>query len=177
MRTVLNGPIPPEVVDLLARRRALGLDSFDEVWDGEYHMNPSPNARHGQVQFQLAVLLDPLLRNAGLIPILEFNLGVESNYRVPDIGGLRTPTSATWVDDAALVVEVLSPDDEALEKFSHFAEFGVAEVMLADPEAESIQLYRRSQAPDEPATGFVETRSSSLLGVTADEVIAQLRWS
>ncbi|CAN5769836.1 hypothetical protein BH24ACT5_BH24ACT5_16730 [soil metagenome] len=50
MRTVLNGPLPAEVDDLLARRHDLGLDMFDEVWNGDYHMNPSPNARHGHVQ-------------------------------------------------------------------------------------------------------------------------------
>lgn len=172
MRTVLNGPLPAEVDDLLTRRRALGLDIYDEVWNGEYHVNPSPNARHGHVQAQLAELLGPLLRAAGLTPIGAFNLGIESNYRVPDLGALRRPSARTWVDDAAIVVEVRSPGDESFDKFDHFAEFGVVEVLIVDPVERQVQVFTRT--PD--SSTFTPTDTSALLGVDTRTLDDRIDW-
>jgi hypothetical protein len=45
---------------LIARRRALGLDTHDEVWNGEYHMAPAAHSSHGWLDDQLAVPLYPL---------------------------------------------------------------------------------------------------------------------
>ncbi|MBO0835758.1 MAG: hypothetical protein J2P28_09590 [Actinobacteria bacterium] len=42
MSTVVLDPVPAEVEELIERRRALGLDLFDEVWAGTYHMAPAP---------------------------------------------------------------------------------------------------------------------------------------
>ena len=66
MRMVLDGPRPQEVDDLLARRRARGLDTYDEVWNGEYHSNPSPNRRHARIQARLVAILSPLYRHVAV---------------------------------------------------------------------------------------------------------------
>jgi hypothetical protein len=31
------GPRPQELETLIIRRRSLGLDTFDEIWEGTYH--------------------------------------------------------------------------------------------------------------------------------------------
>jgi hypothetical protein len=49
MRTVVLGERPRVLDEFIARRRALGQDVFDEVWDGEYHVVPGPSAEHGRV--------------------------------------------------------------------------------------------------------------------------------
>ncbi|MGH8929470.1 MAG: hypothetical protein ACRDZO_02230 [Egibacteraceae bacterium] len=46
VRTVIAGKRPPEIESWLERRRALGQDLFDEVWEGDYHVGPAP---HGLV--------------------------------------------------------------------------------------------------------------------------------
>jgi hypothetical protein len=74
MRTVVLGPRPPELDALIARRRALGLDTHDEVWKGEYHMAPTAHSSHGWLDDQLAVLLHPLAQAAGLGVTGPFNL-------------------------------------------------------------------------------------------------------
>ena len=53
MRTVVLGERPPELDALIARRRSLGLDTFDEVWEGDYHMNPTPPGPHSWIDQQL----------------------------------------------------------------------------------------------------------------------------
>ena len=67
MRTVILGPPPAEIDALIARRRALGLDTHDEVWKGEYHMAPAAHGSHGYLQDQLAALLRPLARCVALV--------------------------------------------------------------------------------------------------------------
>ena len=47
---------------MLERRRRLGQDLFDEVWEGVLHMNAAPSGRHGDLESQLHVLLAPLAR-------------------------------------------------------------------------------------------------------------------
>lgn len=173
MRMVLNEPIPAEVTDLLARRRALGLDRFDEVWNGEYHMNPAPNARHARLEISLVIALHDRVRTAGLHLVGGVNIGNDQfDYRVPDASVLRRRTDDVWLDDAAIVVEVLSPNDRALEKFDHYARFGVTEIFVVDPDTESVQMYERVGDGHE----FTLTESSPLLGISAADLTTDLDW-
>ncbi|MGZ6623848.1 MAG: hypothetical protein ACXVHD_30075, partial [Solirubrobacteraceae bacterium] len=75
MRTLVRDPLPPELEALLERRRRLGQDLFDEVWEGVLHMNPAPSGSHGDLESQLHVLLSPLAKVAGLRMRGQFNLG------------------------------------------------------------------------------------------------------
>ena len=50
-------PLPPRSIELFVeRRKRLGQDVHDEVWEGTYHMSP---AAHGYLADQLARLLGP----------------------------------------------------------------------------------------------------------------------
>lgn len=141
MKTVVLGPLPQELQALMDRRRARGLDGYDEVWDGEYHVAPAASSRHGAVQ--AAVLA--LLRERAVDPRLvvgPFNLGAADNYRVPDGGLLRDGESGLYVPTAALVVEVISPDDESYAKLDHYAQHDVEELIYLDPEEHDVQLRR-----------------------------------
>lgn len=57
------------------RRRALGQDLFDEIWEGAYHAAPASHPWHGYLDNVLAELLGPLARAAGLVGTGPFNLG------------------------------------------------------------------------------------------------------
>lgn len=171
---VLNEPLPVEIDDLLARRRALGQDTFDEVWHGEYHMNPAPNRGHARIDTQLAHLLYDRAADAGLVPVSQINVGISDNFRVPDAAYLRDDgdPSDVWLDDAAIVVEVVSPNDESYDKFDHYAEFGVDEVIIVDPMKRTVELFAR---PDGEAS-FAAVDRSELLGISAAEIAHALDW-
>jgi Uma2 family endonuclease len=135
MATVVLGPPPPELQALLERRRRSGLDRLDEVWEGVLHMIPAPGHAHARIAQQLAEVLGPLARAGGLEATMhEFNLGEsEHDFRVPD-GGLHRPGAAEmWHPSAALVVEIVSPGDEAWEKLPFYAAHAVDEVLIVDP--------------------------------------------
>jgi hypothetical protein len=36
-----------DLKDLIERRRAIGADLYDEIWDGEYHLAPAAHPFHG----------------------------------------------------------------------------------------------------------------------------------
>ena len=86
--TLVRDPQPAEFEALLERRRRLGQDLFDEVWEGVRHMNPAPSGRHARIEAQLLAILQGPAAAAGLAVVGQFNLGEdEHDYRVP---GWRT---------------------------------------------------------------------------------------
>lgn len=170
VKTVVLGPRPAELDELIRRRRKLGIDTFDEVWEGSYHLAPAAHPTHGYVANQLAVLLAPPARTAGLVGTDPFNLGEPDNYRVPDGGYHRSLPTTTWVPTAAVVVEVVSPDDETYEKFGFYASHGVDEIIVADPAGRTVSCWTRE------GTSYVEATESSVLGVTTEWLREGIDW-
>ena len=127
---------------MLERRRRLGQDHFDEVWEGVLHMNPAPSGRHGDLESQLHVILRPLAQSAGLRMRGQFNLGQEADYRVPDAGLHHDDTDRVYYATAALVIEIVSPGDESWEKLPFYAAHGVPGAPHHRPAAADGQLAR-----------------------------------
>lgn len=170
MRTVVLGPPSGEMAALIERRRASGADLFDEVWEGEYHMAPAPHPAHGQLDQQLAEWLGPPARRAGLVPSGPCNLGSPDDYRVPDRVLHRRAPTATFVEGAALVVEIVSPHDETWAKLDFFAAHQVDEVLVVDPSEQAVHWLARLDG----AYGPVER--SVVLDVAVDDLRAALAW-
>jgi hypothetical protein len=170
VKTVVLGDRPAELEQLIARRRVLGLDTFDEVWEGTYHMAPAPRFRHAYLDHAVAVVLDPYARAAGLIGSGPFNLGDSDDYRVPDGGYHRRLRDAIYLDTAAVVVEILSPDDETYEKFPFYAAHGVDEVLVVDADEHRVRLFRLD------GEGYAEAEGSALLGVDAAAISEAITW-
>ncbi|MGB0092116.1 MAG: Uma2 family endonuclease [Solirubrobacteraceae bacterium] len=141
MRTVILDPSSAGLQDLIERRRLSGLDRLDEVWEGVLHMVPAPSGGHARIAQQLAELLGPAARAAGLIPTMhEFNVGEsEYDYRIPDGGLHREERNTVWHPTAALVVEIVSPGDETVAKLPFYAAHDVDEVLIVDPAERSVQ--------------------------------------
>ena len=162
----------PEVQEWLERRRALGQDKRDEMWEGVYHVAPFEHPRNGMVTVQLVVALDAMARSAGLIPGGSFNLGEKDDFRVPDLGyHWRLPSPGAYVPTAALVVEVLSPGDETFAKFDFYAARGVEELWVVDPLERSVRVWQQQERT------WQETGRSDLLGTTAAQVEGSLDWT
>lgn len=165
-------PIPPEFERLIERRKRLGQDGYDEVWEGVYHMAPMARGRHGYLQTELGMMLGPLAEAAGLVGTGPFNLGPSSdNFRVPDLGYHRAfDPLAVYFDTAAVVVEIVSPGDETYEKLPFYAAQGVDELLVVDPEQRSVQILVLRQGR------YQEADRSPLLGVERERLQEQIRW-
>jgi Uma2 family endonuclease len=138
MPTLVLDPPPPQLRELLERRRRTGADRHDEVWDGVYHMIPAARIAHSLLAQQLAVLLDAPARANGLLVSAAFNLGSAEDFRVPDLGVHSEPQPATWVPTAAIAVEILSPEDQTWEKLPFYAVHKVAELLILDPSSHAV---------------------------------------
>lgn len=170
MRTVIVGE-NPELDAWIARRRAMGQDLHDEVWHGEYHMAPAAHFWHSIVAGQLAVVLDGPAARRGLFISTEFNLGRDQdNLRVPDLGVHRSLPDLVWVPTAAMVVEVVSPDDESWLKFDHYASHRVEEVLIADPQRRTLDLFVLA------GDGYEPRDHSDVLDADVAELHAAINW-
>lgn len=170
MRTVIVGDLPPEIKDLIEKRRRLGLDRFDEIWEGDYHMNPAPRHRHGNLIAQVIGLLGPVAKRLGLSLTDVFNLGVEDNFRIPDAGLHRDHSDWLYIETAPLIVEVLSPDDETFEKMPFYAAHNVGEIIIVDPPARTVTWLSLVDG------SYLETDHSPLLEMDVKEFAARIDW-
>lgn len=167
---MLVGEPPAVVQDWLEQRRACGQDLFDEVWVGEYHVAPAPHGHHGDVDHQIAVLLGPRARAAGLRGSGPLNIGTPQDYRVPAQAYLRRRAETVFVPTAAVVVEIVSPGDETFEKFAFYFAHDVEELLVADPGGRSVAWWSRG------AEGFERAAGSAVLGVAGDDLAAAIDW-
>jgi Uma2 family endonuclease len=168
MATIVRGPRPPELGQLLERRRRSGADRFDEVWEGRYVVAPDPHVNHGVVQGEVYALLKPAARRLGVRAALTFNLGRPGDFRIPDAGLLPEPVGA-WHETAVLVVEVLSPDDMTLDKFDFYAAHGVRELLVADWQDRSVRCFSLQELP-------AERDRSDVLDVTTAALVDAIDW-
>jgi len=165
--------------DWLQRRRALGLNKRDEMWNGIYHVTPHAHASHGRLAARLIIGLDCAASAAGLIALTEFNLGVDGDFRVPDLGFIPVTEEdqlGLYVPSASVVVEILSPDDASYAKVPFYLAHGVHEVWLLDPTRQRLSIHTPAPADVPSAEDGVLVQRSAVLGVNITEVTAQLGW-
>jgi Uma2 family endonuclease len=172
MPTFVRDPQPAGFEALLEERRRLGQDLLDEVWAGVYHVNPAPHGRHSEVQQQLAELLGPLARGAGLrARVGIFNLGEPDDYRVPDGGIFRLQATEVFFPTAALVLEIVSPDDMTWEKLGFYAAHQVDELLIIDPQERRVHWLGLSTSGE-----YLSTEQSGLIALGPAELAEQIDW-
>ncbi|WP_370326551.1 Uma2 family endonuclease [Euzebya sp.] len=169
MRTVLNGP--PDVLQRwLDERRARGQDLHDEVWEGVYHVAPAPHPAHGYLDDELAAVLRPYAKAAGLTGSGPLNIGSPDDYRVPDRAYLRGLPDETFVPTAAVVVEIVSPNDETWAKLDFYHRHDVDELLITDPRDRTVRWFLWGE------TGYVEADASRVLQLPATALHDAIDW-
>lgn len=144
----------PELADVLARRAAQGLDTYDEWWEGVYRIVGAPSPEHGRPILQLGAFLLRLADAVGLFVAGPINVGQDKeDAKVPDIGVYRpdTPrTSTAYLSTAELVVEILSPRERPGEKLDFYAAWNVREYLEIDLPHQTLRLLARRGTQWEP---------------------------
>jgi len=171
MRTLLSDPPPPEIEQLLAERARLGLDRRDEIWDGVLHMAPAALRRHADLQAQVIAILHGPARASGLRAAGEFNLGHKGDYRIPDAALLEPGPDQLYVPSAALVAEILSPDDETPEKIPFYAAHHVDELLIVDPVEHAVHWLALVEHGE-----YRPVKRSGLIDLGAAQIAEQIDW-
>lgn len=171
MPTLVHEPAPREFLELLEKRRRLGLDRRDEVREGVLHMIPPPSVEHERLAHRLHVLLDGAADLAGLTVTGTIGIGTKDDYCVPDVVVLRAGYQPQWNATAALVVEIVSPDDDTWEKLPFYGAHHVDEVVIVEPEKREVHWLSLAGEEYESVD-----RSGLLAGLGAAELARQLDW-
>jgi Uma2 family endonuclease len=171
MRTLLSEPHSSEVEAMLERRKRLGQDRKDEVWEGVLHLVPGPGHKHATLGAQVKRLLASLAAAAGLEVTDDFNLGdSKHDFRVTD-GGLHRPGAAEmWHPTAALVLEVVSPDDDTWKKLPFYAAHDVDEVLIIDPDVRELHWLGLTDGEYQPI------EHSNLIDLGPAQLARQIDW-
>lgn len=74
------------------------------------------------------------------------------------------------VATAAVVVEIVNPDDETYDKFDFYAAHDVEEIMVADPTERVVRVFRLQ------AGRYVKAARSGLLRAAADQLTESMEW-
>jgi len=141
-----------------------------EVIDGELFMTSSPTPRHQEIVLRLTVELSGFVRKNGLGEVLIGPVDVLlDRYTVvrPDVLFISTARLSIMGEEAIegapdLVVEVLSPSTfykDLRKKMTAYAQFGVQEYWIVDPETETFEIYARRDDKLELARKFSSDES------------------
>jgi Uma2 family endonuclease len=172
MPTVVRDPQPVEFEALLEERRRRGQDRWDEERDGVYYMNPAPTYEHQRISQQLAELLGPLARAAGLeATVGGVNIGEQGNYAIPDASLHRPGAGGTYVATAALAIEILSPGDDTWEKVPFYADRSVEELAIVDPPKRRVKWLALGADGE-----YSQVERSHLIELSADQLAERLDW-
>ena len=136
----------PELRAALDRRRELGLDLYDEVWEGVYRIVNAPGPRHAAIQATLLAILEPLAEERGIVALGPANIGVPDDHRIPDACLVEPSVIGTsaWLERAELVVQILSPDEPSRAKIDFYAARAVAEYLQIDADMSDASLWALS---------------------------------
>ena len=137
--------------DLIAERKRIGADRWDEMWNGVLHMPPMPNRVHQDFTSDLETWIrDHWARPFGNRVHREINLasvgGWPHDYRCPELV-LLTPDrfhidhNEYFEGPPLVVIEIRSPGDESYEKLEFYAELGVPETWIIDRDTRHPELF------------------------------------
>ena len=151
MTMILDKPLTEAAIK--ARRAELGIDRFDEVWDGVYSVSPAPGSSHQALLFRLHKLFDSLVDADGLgrtlqtVNISDRGDDWTENYRVPDLsiflaGNPARDLETHWLGGPDTAIEILSPGDRSRRKLDFYAKVGVRELLIVDRDPWALELYR-----------------------------------
>ncbi len=162
-----------------------------EVMRGELYMSPAPRPIHQRVSGNLTFEFQRFVRagdlgqilTAPIDVILPRNLGTPVQ---PDILFIRNDNldiiGETTIDGVPdLVVEILSPSnwvDDRRAKFDVYADAGITEYWIIDPQKEEVELFtlrdKRYELVEKYGLGErVSFQVLSGFSVTVDEIFAQ----
>jgi Uma2 family endonuclease len=139
--------------ELIRRRQELGLDKYDEMWDGVYVMPPLANNPHQTLVSLLLSVLQAvvMLPGRGLVlpgaNVSDRRHKWEESYRVPDVVVVLPNSRAIdcvthWFGGPDFLIEIQSPDNDTEDKIPFFSRIKVRELLIIHRDSRQLRLFR-----------------------------------
>jgi Uma2 family endonuclease len=159
-----------ELKQIIRRRRHLGIDQRDEVWNGVYVMPPPADNEHQDLSWRLTSAIDEAcdhrqdIRFLPGIAVTDRADKWRKNFRCPDVaiflpGNPAEDRKTHWLGGPDFAVEIISPGDRSRKKLDFYAKVGVRELLLVEREPWRLELYRALDGKLERA-GLLEPGST-----------------
>jgi Uma2 family endonuclease len=127
-----------------------------EIIDGDHYVTPAPRTKHQRTSANLTVALASFVKSRGLGLVLAAPSDVilsDENVVQPDLLFVSAAHAAIVTEDNIrgapdLVVEIVSETTrkkDEVTKRELYERFGVQEYWVADPELETVKVFRRAQ--------------------------------
>lgn len=157
-KLVVLDPKDDDVKRMIRRRRLMGGDRFDEVWNGVYVMAPNADNVHQLLAGKIAHAIVSALKTPDdclVLPganVTDREDNWIKNYRVPDVavffpGNPAQDRVTHYLGGPDFAVEIVSKRDRSRKKFKFYASVGVRELLIVDRFPWSLELYRRQDGP------------------------------
>ncbi len=154
---------------LIQERRRLGLDRYDEVWEGMYVMPSLPSNAHQELVDDLGVIIHEVIKKPGLgkgypgVNVSDRRLRWKDNYRCPDLAvvlrGSRAIDCGTHFHlGPDFLVEIESPGDDTEDKVPFYSQIGVRELLIIHRDRRTLRLLRND------GQDLVEVKPTALEG-------------
>lgn len=158
-------PVPSASTPLMTGAEFLarhGDESGVELVQGRVVRSPMPGGKHGEVCFNVSLIVGAYVKQAGLGSMMSNDTFVQTTmhpetYRGADVCFLSylrwpmdLPTPAGPIPAPELVFEVKSPTDrvnKAAAKATEYLEAGVIAVVLLIPETKEAAVFRLDELP------------------------------
>src|SRR5436190_16538336 len=139
--------------DLIRERKRLGIDKYDEVWEGMYVMPSMPTNAHQKIVDDLGDILSEVVKRTGLgekypgANVSDRRKGWKQNHRVPDIVVVLNNSRAIdcgthFFGGPDFLVEIESPGDATEEKAPFYSKVGVRELLIIHRDKRTLRLLR-----------------------------------
>ncbi len=156
-----------DFAEVQTRRRERGADKLDEVWSGIHHLQPvGPQSR---LQQAIAVRLQPLAADRGLVPVLG-----AYDPRDPEEPGRLDVAPPTLRGDqaasAALAVKIVSDAEETPGQLPSCASDHVGELVIIDVETRTVHWFALVADDYEPV------HTSRLIDCSPAELAEGIEW-
>lgn len=139
--------------ELIAHRKKLGIDLYDEVWDGVYVMPSLPSLPHQRLVLGLGIILAEVVLKEGLgevypgANVSDRRDDWKSNFRVPDVVVVLKDSKAVDCDTFLyggpdFLVEIQTPGDATEEKIAFYGKIQVRELLILHRDTLELRLFR-----------------------------------
>jgi Uma2 family endonuclease len=131
----------------------MGIDRFDEVWDGVYVMPPLANLYHQDLVSDLTAILREVVvaeQRGRVHPganVSDRRTNWKVSFRVPDVvvvltNGRAIDCDTHWYGGPDFLVEIQNSGNDAEAKIPFYSKIQVRELLLIQRDSRQVRLYR-----------------------------------